>query len=115
MSTPHYRLVSVNTAPERAKRILGRVIEEVKGTYDIEHVANIDRIEDVEEVVAREQPDLLFTASMWTAEQAQEIVGIAKRVKPDLKTQSMPEGLHIEKGPDGVVEYIKENLPGVLG
>lgn len=37
-----YRLVTVNTAPERAKRLIGRVAEELKDQYTIEHVANCD-------------------------------------------------------------------------
>ena len=27
---------------------------------------------------------------------------------------SLPLGLQVQKGPDAVVEYIKENLPGLL-
>jgi len=56
-----------------------------------------------------------FTASMWTPEQAQEIIGIAKGVIPDLKTFSLPQGLQATKGPDGVVEYIEDKLPDLLG
>jgi hypothetical protein len=35
-----FRLVTVNTAPERAKRLVGRMIEGLKDRYEIEHVAN---------------------------------------------------------------------------
>jgi hypothetical protein len=35
-----WRLVTVNTAPERAKRLIGRVVEDVKDRYDIIHEAN---------------------------------------------------------------------------
>ena len=45
---------------------------------------------------------------------AQEIVGIARETIPGIKTFSLPQGLQVEKGPDAVVEYIKENLPGLL-
>jgi hypothetical protein len=55
-----------------------------------------------------------FTASMWTPEEAQKIVGIAKEIVPDLLTFSLPQGLQVEKGPDAVVEYIKEHLPSIL-
>ena len=44
----------------------------------------------------------------------QEIVGIAKAIIPGLKTFSLPQGLQVEKGPDAVVEYIKENIPALL-
>ena len=33
-------LVSVNTAPERAKRLIGRLIEDVKDKYSIRHAGN---------------------------------------------------------------------------
>jgi hypothetical protein len=33
-------LVSVNTAPERAKRLIGILIEDVKDRYNIRHAAN---------------------------------------------------------------------------
>lgn len=52
---------------------------------------------------------------MWTPEEAQEIIAIAKEIVPDLKTFSLPQGLQVDKGPDAVVEYIKENLPALLG
>ncbi|KZT54513.1 hypothetical protein CALCODRAFT_438495 [Calocera cornea HHB12733] len=109
-----YRLITVNTFPERAKLIIGRIAGELKGTYEIEHAGNVERIEDVQSVVTKVQPDLLFVASMWTPEQAQEILAIAKGAKPDLRTLSMPQGLQAEKGPDGVVAYVKEKLPSVL-
>lgn len=37
-----YKLVTVNTAPERAKRLVGRMIEALKDRYTIEHVANCE-------------------------------------------------------------------------
>ncbi len=45
---------------------------------------------------------------------SQEIVGIAKATIPGIKTFSLPQGLQVEKGPDAVVEYIKENIPALL-
>lgn len=35
-----YRLVTVNTAPERAALIVGRMIERLADQYAIEHAAN---------------------------------------------------------------------------
>jgi len=53
---------------------------------------------------------------MWTPEEAEKIISIAKGlVGTELKTFSLPQGLQFEKGPDAVVEYIKENLPSLLG
>lgn len=37
-----YRLVTVNTAPERAKRLIGRVAEDLKDRYEIQHIANCE-------------------------------------------------------------------------
>jgi hypothetical protein len=41
-STPErtFRLVTVNTAPERAKLLIGRMIKGLEGRYTVEHVAN---------------------------------------------------------------------------
>ncbi|KAI0923466.1 hypothetical protein AcW1_006419 [Taiwanofungus camphoratus] len=106
------KLITVNTAPERARRLIGRVVEDLKDRYTILHVTNIEK--DVKPTLAREQPDVMFTASMWTPEQAQEIVAVAKETVPGLKTLSLPYGLQVEKGPDAVVEYIEEHLPVLL-
>jgi len=37
-----YKLVTVNTAPERARIIIGRVVEVVKQRYTIDYVANAE-------------------------------------------------------------------------
>jgi hypothetical protein len=37
-----YRLVTVNNAPERARKLVGRVIEDVKESYTIVHAANAE-------------------------------------------------------------------------
>lgn len=44
MSAPKgpFRLVTVNTAPERAQRLIGRVAENLKDRYTILHVDNCD-------------------------------------------------------------------------
>ncbi|KAK3488181.1 uncharacterized protein B0T23DRAFT_224065 [Neurospora hispaniola] len=135
-----YKLVTVNTAPDRAKRLIGRVVEDVKDKYTIIHVGNAASIEEVKSVVEEHRPNILvwrplvrilkqrreytkiantklqFTASMWTPEEAHQIITIAKEVVgEDLKTFSLPQGLQVNKGPDTVVEYIKENLPSLLG
>ncbi|EON64419.1 hypothetical protein W97_03650 [Coniosporium apollinis CBS 100218] len=109
-----FKLVTVNTAPERAYRLVGRVVENVKNKYTIIHAGNAENIESVKAVVEEAKPDILFTASMWTPEESQKIIGIAKEVVPDLRTFSLPQGLQVERGPDAVVEYIEEHLPGLL-
>lgn len=37
-----YKLCTVNTAPERAKRLVGRVVEDVKEDYTILYVENAE-------------------------------------------------------------------------
>lgn len=51
---------------------------------------------------------------MWTPEQSQAIQAEAKSIVPGLKTFALPQGLQVNRGPDAVVEYIKENLPALL-
>ncbi|OSD04773.1 hypothetical protein PYCCODRAFT_1475848 [Trametes coccinea BRFM310] len=108
------RLVTVNTAPERAKRLIGRVVEDLRDRYTIVHAANVEKIEDVRPTLEKEQPNLLFTASMWTPDQARDIVAIANDTVPGIKTFSLPFGLQVEKGPDAVVAYIEDHLPDLL-
>ncbi|KAH7374305.1 hypothetical protein BKA66DRAFT_468220 [Pyrenochaeta sp. MPI-SDFR-AT-0127] len=109
-----FRLVSVNTAPERAKRIIGRMIEGLKDRYEIEHIANCSTIEEVAPAVQQYQPNLLFSASMWTPEEAAKIRQIAEKDRPGIKTHAIPEGLQVERGPDAVVEYLMDVVPGLL-
>jgi hypothetical protein len=51
---------------------------------------------------------------MWTPEESARIQQIARSIVPDIKTHAIPEGLQAQKGPDGVVEYLRENLPAIL-
>ncbi|CEL06146.1 hypothetical protein BJX68DRAFT_233797 [Aspergillus pseudodeflectus] len=116
MSTPKgpFRLVTVNTAPERAKRLIGRMAEALKDRYTIIHIDNCETIEEVAPKVTEHNPDVLFSASMWTAEQAAEIQAIARSIRPDIKLHAIPAGLQVERGPDAVVEYLLENVPALL-
>ncbi|RAL67320.1 hypothetical protein DID88_008081 [Monilinia fructigena] len=126
-----YKLVTVNKVPARAKILIGRVMEDIKEDYTIEYVKNAEThykfvlddkiwgisegvLEDVKAMVEEQQPDVLFVASMWTAEEANEIQSIAKSTKPGIKTMAIPHGLQVEKGPDAVVEFLKEQWPGLV-
>ncbi|KAI5360482.1 hypothetical protein Slin15195_G084040 [Septoria linicola] len=109
-----YRLVTVNTAPERAKRLIGRVAEDLKDRYEIQHIANCEKIEEVEAAVTKHQPELLFCASMWDSEQAAEIQTIARKVKPGIATYAIPHGLQVERGPDAIVEHLDSMVPQIL-
>lgn len=37
-----YRLLTVNTAPDRAQRLIGRIVADLKDQYSIEHIKNIE-------------------------------------------------------------------------
>jgi hypothetical protein len=65
-STDPVNLVSVNTAPERAKRLIGILINDVKDKYTIVHAGNSDTIEGVKPLLLSIQPPpgILFCASM---------------------------------------------------
>lgn len=52
---------------------------------------------------------------MWTPEESEMIQSLAKSVVPDIKTHAIPMGLQVERGPDGVVEYLVEKVPLLLG
>lgn len=56
-----FKLVTVNTAPERATRLVGRVADALKGRYIIQHVANCERIEQVRGAVQREDAGVLVS------------------------------------------------------
>lgn len=83
-----FKLVTVNTAPERAKRLIGRVVEDVKAEYTIIYAANAEStsppppalpkpsfpwgdevqlltgelaIDEVKNVVEKNQPDVLVS------------------------------------------------------
>lgn len=53
MSEPKgpFRLVTVNTAPERAKRLIGRLVEALKDNYTIIHVKNCESAFDCSHVL----------------------------------------------------------------
>lgn len=51
---------------------------------------------------------------MWTPEESTKIQAIAKETVPGITTMALPQWLQLEKGPDGVFEYIKEKLPSLI-
>ncbi|KAF5228490.1 hypothetical protein NXS19_004479 [Fusarium pseudograminearum] len=109
-----YRLMTVNTAPERAKRVIGAMVENLKESYTIDYVVNSERIEDVRALVEEYRPDVLFTASMWTEEQSREVEETARKIVPEIKFHAIPYGLQVAKGPDAIVEYLTEKVPALL-
>lgn len=54
-------LVTVNTNPDRAKILIGRMVDALKDKYTINYVANSTTIEGVEALVKENQPDLLVS------------------------------------------------------
>jgi hypothetical protein len=60
------------------------------------------------------KPDILFTASMWTAEESLKARQTAAEIVPGIKTFAIPQGLQVNKGPDAVVEFLVANLPALI-
>ncbi|BGO99343.1 hypothetical protein NBRC10513v2_000448 [Rhodotorula toruloides] len=115
-SSQPVNLVSVNTAPERAKKVIGAVIEGVKDRYSIVHAGNSETIEGVKPLLESVQPPpgILFCASMWTPEQQEEIQRIARETIPGIKTHAIPTGLQVQVGPDGIVKYLMERIDDIM-
>jgi len=51
---------------------------------------------------------------MWTPEQAEQIHNIAREVCPGIRCHAIPHGMQVERGPDYVVGYLTEVVPGML-
>lgn len=54
-----FKLVSVNTAPDRAKRLIARMIDGLSDRYEITHVDNCSSIDQVAAKVRQHQPNVL--------------------------------------------------------
>ncbi|KAF1988397.1 hypothetical protein K402DRAFT_411707 [Aulographum hederae CBS 113979] len=109
-----FTLITVNTAPERAARLIGRMVEALKDSYTIIHVRNCETIDQIPPAVEQIQPDLLFVASMWTKEESLAIIEIAERERPGVVTHAIPHGLQVDRGPDAVVEHLVGMVPKLL-
>ena len=97
------RELTLTTAgPEAAKALFEKIMPDVV----------------VSPITSREERKCLmhdqFTASMWTPEQSSKVLEQAREVNPKVKTLALPQGLQVSKGPDGVFEYIKEQLPALI-
>ncbi|KAM5360456.1 hypothetical protein ACJZ2D_013734 [Fusarium nematophilum] len=103
-----FRLVTVNTAPERARRLIGRLIDALKEEYEIIHVDNCSSIDEVVPKVTEHRPNVL------TPDEADRIQNLARSIVPDIKTHAIPTGLQVERGPDAIVEYLVEKVPPLL-
>ncbi|KAJ7617080.1 hypothetical protein FB45DRAFT_1063626 [Roridomyces roridus] len=101
--------VTVNSDSARMSAMIDKVIDVLKVTVPVVHVGNIEKIEDVKAAVQKEQPDIIFTGSEWTDEQAQEMNALAKSVKADIKTVNIPYGLGTQ-GPEAVAAFLHERV-----
>eukprot|EP00026_Physarum_polycephalum_P021733 Phypoly_transcript_25191.p1 GENE.Phypoly_transcript_25191~~Phypoly_transcript_25191.p1 ORF type:complete len:123 (+),score=15.86 Phypoly_transcript_25191:23-370(+) len=114
MASRIFRIVSVNKFPDRAQKIIARVSEELKQSYNLQHVTNVPEISQLSKTLMDQKPDVLFCASVWTPEETKEILNISQKVSPSTKTFVTPAGLHADKGESGVVDFIKAALPALL-
>lgn len=51
---------------------------------------------------------------MWTVEESTAMRELAKSLVPGIKTYAIPHGLQVDKGPDAIVEHLKEQFPKLL-
>lgn len=51
---------------------------------------------------------------MWTKEEAEKIQSIAREARPGIVTYAIPHGLQVERGPDAIVEHLREKVPSIL-
>ncbi|KAL9058738.1 MAG: hypothetical protein Q9162_001606 [Coniocarpon cinnabarinum] len=112
-----FRLLTVNKAPERAFRLVGKVANDLQdgGVVLLEHVGNAASLEEVESKLRELRPDVLMAASMWTPAESSHAFELGRRiVGENLITHAIPEGMQVEKGPDFVVQYLKDTLPSVI-
>ncbi|CAD6566462.1 MAG: hypothetical protein CYPHOPRED_000735 [Cyphobasidiales sp. Tagirdzhanova-0007] len=109
-------VVSVNTAPDRAKKVLGMVAEDLHERYLISLVGNSDSIEGVKPMLlSLDTPaNLLLCASMWTPEQQATIQRIAKETVPGIKTYAIPTGLQVQIGPEGIAKHLADRMDLIL-
>jgi uncharacterized heparinase superfamily protein len=47
-------------------------------------------------------------------DEANQILSMARSVKPDIKTHIIPHGLQVSRGPDAIVEHLLEEIPKLL-
>lgn len=73
----------------------------------------LSHIFDSWEEVATDKPTK-FCASMWSKEESDSAFSMAREIVPGVKTLAIPQGLQVEKGPDAVVDFVKENWPKLV-
>lgn len=51
---------------------------------------------------------------MWSPAESYGARSAATEMNPKIKTFALPQGLQVNGGPDAVVAFIIENLPGII-
>ncbi|PVH92153.1 hypothetical protein DM02DRAFT_722176 [Periconia macrospinosa] len=110
-----FQVIDGEYRPRQSKIVIGRVVDILKDDYTIIYVANCISKDEVAQKVQEYQPDMLFSATMWTSEDAAEIEHAARFIRSDIKFYAIPFGLQVEKGPDAVVKHLLEQIPRLLG
>ncbi|EPE02136.1 hypothetical protein F503_06140 [Ophiostoma piceae UAMH 11346] len=71
-------------------------------------------LKEVKDKVTELSPEIIYSASMWTPEQAAEMQAVARKVKPEIKTHAIPQGLQVLEGLDAIVAHLTKALPMLL-
>lgn len=82
-----FKLVTVNTAPERARKIIGRIVEAVRDKYMIIHAANVEG----EQNYASQYHNTGWMLTLGLPRTAIKDVGATvEEIKPDFLVRSPP-------------------------
>ncbi|KFZ14225.1 hypothetical protein V501_03364 [Pseudogymnoascus sp. VKM F-4519 (FW-2642)] len=107
--TPIY-LISVNKTPERAALLVGQLLDSLdNNNHGIVHIANASTLQELEVVVDTlvYPPGILICSSQWTAEEQDQAVTIAKASLPDIGVITIPPGLDVREGSEGILSFLK--------
>ncbi|OBT75311.1 hypothetical protein VF21_04707 [Pseudogymnoascus sp. 05NY08] len=110
MSKMPIYLISVNKTPERAALLVGQLLESLDNkNHGIVHIANASTLQDLKVVleVLVYSPGILICSSQWTAEEQDQAVTIAKASLPDVSVITIPPGLDVREGSEGILSFLK--------
>ncbi|OBT68614.1 hypothetical protein VE03_01804 [Pseudogymnoascus sp. 23342-1-I1] len=115
MSTTPIYLISVNKTPKRAALLVGQLLESLSNNHDIVHIANASTLQELKVVLDTlvYPPGILICSSQWTAEEQDQAVTIAKASLPYIGVITIPPGLDVREGSEGILSFLKsaiENL-----
>ncbi|KFZ02654.1 hypothetical protein V500_00044 [Pseudogymnoascus sp. VKM F-4518 (FW-2643)] len=92
-------LVSVNKTPKRAALLVGQLLESLDNNHGIVHIANASR---------------QICSTQWTSEEQDQAVTIAKASLPSISAITIPPGLDVREGSEGILSFLKGAIQNLL-